>query len=146
MDFEFSVTAMSVARGSAAAVVATATEAVKKAFTGKAAKETFWKKVAVVIEEKKEEIAEAIAEKMTEVAKASGKTVTFTKETVLKTVDFDTIASTVENPEFAAAAAVAPVIATTPTATPPPTGAAHKVSGMQIIASLLVAVATCSLA
>merc|ERR1712196_599609 len=138
-------------KGSTAAVVAAAKTAVKSTMTKPAGKKAFWAKVTEVLEEKKEEIAAAVAAKMTEISKDESKITgeppkVHTAEEVKTTVKFDQVAETVQSDEFVAKATSTPVIETVPLATPVPTGAAHRLSGLQIIMSLLVAVATCSLA
>jgi hypothetical protein len=148
--FTFTVTAEAVAGGStAAAVVAAATKAVQ---TTTESKQDFWESVADVIQDPtiKAELSEAVAEEMTEFAaeeaKITGATPkVYTAADVKKDVKFDEIVETVKSDTFVAQATVAPVVVTVPVATPVPTGAAYHIGGMQIIASLLVAVATCSL-
>jgi hypothetical protein len=148
--FTFTVTAEAVAGGStAAAVVAAATKAVQ---TTTESKQDFWESVADVIQDPtiKAELSEAVAEEMTEFAaeeaKITGATPkVYTAADVKTEVKFDEIAETVKSDTFVAAATVEPVVVTVPLATPVPTGAAYHIGGMQIIASLLVAVATCSL-
>merc|ERR1719488_191257 len=151
LTYTFTVTEAAAKKGSTAAVVAAAKDAVKSTMTEEKGKKAFWAKVADVLTEKEDEIAAAVAAKMTEISKDESKITgepakVYTAEEVKTTVKFDQVADTVQSDEFVAKATSTPVIETVPLATPVPTGAAHRLSGLQIIMSLLVAVATCSLA
>merc|ERR1712118_56192 len=111
------------------------------------AKKEFWEDVADIIEDKdlKAELAKAVAAEMTEFAAEEAKTTgetpkVYTVADVETEVKFDEIAETVKSDAFVESVVAAPVAVTVPVATPVPTGAAYHIGGMQIIASLLVAV------
>jgi len=110
--FTFTVTAEALAGGAtAAAVVASVTKAVEKA-TDPAAKKEFWKNVAKVVVEKKDEIAEAVAVKMTEQAAKDAKPgetpKVYTVADVKEEVNFDEVIDTVQSDEFLEKAVAAP--------------------------------------
>merc|ERR1712054_599958 len=116
----------------------------------------FWESVATVITTSAADpkieaaLSEAVAAEMTEFAAAEAEKTgeapkVYTVADVKEEVKFEEVAKTVESDTFAASVVAEPVVVTVPVAAPVPTGAAYHIGGMQIIASLLVAVATCSL-